>query len=178
MHDWSLSDFPHAPMPPNLQPPTHSSRRECSCFLLRRLSRTVSRLYDAHLEAVGLKTTQFSVLNTIARKAVAVSELAALLGLERSSLSRNIKPLLARGLIEIAPEGDRRLKPLRLTNTGQALLKDARMAWRDAQLHFEQTLGSQFTAEFHGDVHHVQRQIGALVEDGSRAAFGGARVRD
>ena len=66
----------------------------CTCFKLRKLTRAMSRLYDQHMATVGLKTTQYSVLTNAAREALPVAELAERLGTERTTLTRNLKPLI------------------------------------------------------------------------------------
>jgi DNA-binding MarR family transcriptional regulator len=135
------------------------ARLGCSCFVLRRLSRTVSRLYDQHLADVGLKTTQYSLLNTLARAPAAVSQLAEVLGLERTTLSRNIRPLIARGLIEIAHHADARRKMLCITAAGGRTLSEGRKAWRLAQDQLEETLGSDFVRELHGEISFAQKHL-------------------
>src|SRR5690554_5745904 len=67
----------------------------CSNMKLRRLTRLVSRHYDAYLSECGLKTTQYSLLATIAERGpLGQGELARLLSLDASTLTRNLRPLV------------------------------------------------------------------------------------
>lgn len=141
----------------------HKSDPRCSCFVLRRLSRTVSRLYDQHLAEVGLKTTQFSLLNTLSLGSATISELAFLLGLERTSLSRNLRPLISSRLIEIAPGSDAREKALRLSPEGRAMLRSGRRAWQLAQRQLVEVLGTKLVSELHSAVASAQRRVDELI---------------
>ncbi len=113
----------------------------CTCFRLRKLTRAVSRLYDQHMAVVGLKTTQYSLLKNIARQSRPVSELAELLAIERTTLTRNLKPLIDVGWVALASGVDSRQRIITITATGLAKIDAARTAWRTAQTELETTLG-------------------------------------
>jgi DNA-binding MarR family transcriptional regulator len=106
-----------------------------ACFALhaRMTARILSRSYDAALRPLGLKVPQFGILGAIGHGA-AISEtaLADRLGLERTTLVRNLKVLAEKGWVEVAP-GDGRSLRHRLTPAGQALLDAAIPLWRQAQ---------------------------------------------
>jgi DNA-binding MarR family transcriptional regulator len=113
----------------------------CTCFRLRKLTRTVSRLYDQHMAVVGLKTTQYSLLKNIARQSRPVSELADLLAIERTTLTRNLKPLVDAKWVTMAPGADSRQRFVSITEAGLDKIRAARAAWRTAQTELEDTLG-------------------------------------
>ncbi len=113
----------------------------CTCFRLRKLTRTMSRLYDQHLAAVGLKTTQYSLLKNIARRSRPVSELADLLAIERTTLTRNLKPLVDARWVTLVAGADSRQRFVSITEAGLAKIGAARAAWRTAQTELEDTLG-------------------------------------
>jgi DNA-binding MarR family transcriptional regulator len=113
----------------------------CTCFRLRKLTRTVSRLYDQHMAVVGLKTTQYSLLKNIARQDRPVSELAELLAIERTTLTRNLKPLVDARWVAMAAGLDGRQRIVTITDAGRAKISAARAAWRAAQTELEDTLG-------------------------------------
>lgn len=108
--------------------------RECAALRARMASRKISRAFDEALRPLDLKVTQFTLLSAIRRGAPeSISGLAEALAMERTTLTRNLRILERRGLIEIGPEGRRRARALRLTEKGEALLERALPLWRRAQ---------------------------------------------
>ena len=127
-----------------------SPRKRCSCFLLRKLTRRVTQAYDAALAEAGLTITQYSLLAHLARGAGgSVSALAARMGMDRTTLIRNLKPLVAAGWVRY---GERRAgKPaaLELSAAGRARLRAAVPLWDRAQGEFESLLGAKRVAGLH-----------------------------
>jgi DNA-binding MarR family transcriptional regulator len=110
---------------------------------LRRAARALTQLYDDTMAPAGLRVTQFSLLNTLARSGpVRITELAALALLDRTALSRNLEPLAA-GLVRIAAGRDARTREVSLTRAGEAALAKAMPYWRRAQVQVAQQLGQQ-----------------------------------
>src|SRR5579872_4537459 len=89
-------------------------RDHCLCLSLQRASRVMARRYDEALRPAHLTNGQFSLLMSLNRaKPPNVAEVAALLGMDRTTLTANLKPLARRGLLEIAvDEEDRRSRRL------------------------------------------------------------------
>ncbi len=113
---------------------TTEVERECAALRARIASRKVSRIFDEALRPLGLKVTQFTLLAAIERGAPSsITELAEALAMERTTLTRNLRVLERRGLIEIGPEGRHRSRPLRVTKKGEALLHAALPVWRNVQ---------------------------------------------
>ena len=137
----------------------------CTCFKLRKLARTVSRLYDQHLAAAGLKTTQYSVLANAAREALPVAALAERLGTERTTLTRNLKPLLDAGWLELLPGVDSRQRIVTITDAGRVKLAAAYVHWRAAQTEFETLMGVDAVRELHGRLDATLAQVSPLIED-------------
>jgi DNA-binding MarR family transcriptional regulator len=137
----------------------------CSCFALRKLARTVSRLYDQHLAAAGLKTTQYSVLAKAAREALPVAALAELLGTERTTLTRNLKPLVDAGWIALEAGADSRQRIVTITDAGRAKLKSAYPAWRAAQDAFERSVGIDAVHGLHLQMDSTLAQVTPLLEE-------------
>src|SRR5919199_1509329 len=82
----------------------------CYCFGLRRAARIVTQHYDRHLRPAGLRATQFTILATLAQTGpMPLSRLARRLGLERTTLTRNLRPLEAKGWLTVNVEEDRRV---------------------------------------------------------------------
>ena len=120
----------------------------CAFFQIRRASRTISRFYDRALRPSGLKITQFSLLSAVRELGpVSITALAEVLGLERTSLSRNLRPLEKQGLIRVSPEGYKRTRTVELTVAGRALWREARGLWEQAQSAIDAHLGAERAAQ-------------------------------
>lgn len=108
-----------------------------SCFAnrLRAVSRAISKQYDAGLRPLDIKVSQLSVLTAVSMGggALTIVEIAAQLGMDRSTLSRNLDPLERRGLVEVGPEARHRARKVALTEAGAALLRAAYPLWQQSQ---------------------------------------------
>jgi DNA-binding MarR family transcriptional regulator len=106
----------------------------CFCNVLRQASRAVSRLYDEELRSVGLRTTQLSLLHVLGRAGpVRQGDLGDLIHLEETTVTRNLRPLVAAGWVSVRSGDDRREKIVTITDAGTAKLREARPAWERAQ---------------------------------------------
>jgi DNA-binding MarR family transcriptional regulator len=106
----------------------------CLSFALRQASRAVSRLYDEELRGVGLRTTQYSLLQSLRRSGeVRQRDLAERTLHDETSLTRGLRPLLEAGWVAVRAGDDRREKWFRITDDGVAKLQMARPAWERAQ---------------------------------------------
>ena len=104
----------------------------CMGMRVRRAAR--ANHYDKHLKPAGLKGTQFTLLNTIFMNPAAnIGQLADILGLDRTTLNRNLKPLERKGLIRSGSGKDPRTRTLKLTNEGTTILQNALPYWLEAQ---------------------------------------------
>jgi DNA-binding MarR family transcriptional regulator len=100
-------------------------------------------LYDDALAPLGIKVTQFSVLRTVQRMGkVSLSELAAEMALDRSTLGRNLRLLERIGLVDLSDGDDQRVRSARLTRRGQSQLRRAIPLWEEAQGKVRARLGS------------------------------------
>jgi DNA-binding MarR family transcriptional regulator len=115
---------------------------ECTAHGLRKAARALSRLYDQAMAPAGLRGTQFDLLValSLAREAP-VAKVAEELGLDRTTLTRNLGPLERDGLVESVPGDDRRVRRLRLTERGHDVLADALPRWERAQRQVVAALG-------------------------------------
>lgn len=115
----------------------------CICTHLRRAARGVSRHYDEALEGFGINVAQFSLLRHLQRlDKPSISTLAEAMGLERSTLGRNLKVLEADGLVALAEGSDLRNRVVLLTAEGAERLRLAEPAWEKAQAGLVETLGA------------------------------------
>ena len=122
----------------------------CTSFKLRQLARRVGRHYDQQVATVGLKTTQYSLLSHIAQLGpLRPSDLAARMGLEPSTLTRNLAPLVAQGWVEVRAGDDGRSRSVSLTAAGRAKRSEAQRAWKQAQLALNQRLGVERVLQLH-----------------------------
>ena len=105
----------------------------CACLQLRKAARRVTQLYDRALRPVGLRATQLPVLMTLsARPVLPITVLAQSLVLDRTTLSRNLTPLVRRGLVEVDSDGGR-THEVKLTAKGHAVMARAIPLWARAQ---------------------------------------------
>jgi DNA-binding MarR family transcriptional regulator len=142
----------------------------CTCFAVRRLARRVTQLYDQHLAGLGIRTTQYSLLSHVrARPGRPMGELALRMGMDRSTLTRNLRPLVDAGLAATERAQDRRTVSVSLTEKGRRLLADARVQWRRAQDDLECRLGVDKVQRLH---RAVEQASGRLEFDGDEAARG------
>lgn len=109
--------------------------RGCVCTALRKASRAVTQHYEASFRGSGLRATQFTILSTLAQTGpMPISRLAAFLGMERTTLTRNLGPLAKRGLIDVVnSDGDGRVRRAAITAAGEEAARDNLAAWRKAQ---------------------------------------------
>jgi DNA-binding MarR family transcriptional regulator len=117
---------------------------DCTAASLRRAARALSSLYDAHLAETGLRGTQFSLLVAISLMGEpAVTMLAERLGLDRTTMTRNLAPLVRDGLLEDAAAGDRRVHSVKLTAKGRRTVERALPLWDAAQAEVSRALGER-----------------------------------
>ncbi|MGC4054814.1 MAG: MarR family winged helix-turn-helix transcriptional regulator [Paludibaculum sp.] len=113
--------------------PDPLSDLHCMCANLRRAARLVTQLYSQEMEH-WLEPAQYSLLTAISMsKAAGQTALGRILGLDKTTLSRNLKVLQRNHWIAPAASEDRRVRGYRLTEEGQALLDRANPAWLRAQ---------------------------------------------
>jgi DNA-binding MarR family transcriptional regulator len=118
-------------------------RDHCLCMHVRRAARAIARRYDKALRPVGLTNGQFSLLMSLNRPAPPVmGEAAALLAMDRTTLTANLKPLERRGLVETLPDGkDKRSRRLALMPEGRQVLAAAMPIWERAQAENQALVG-------------------------------------
>ena len=121
-----------------------SACADCACFNIRKASRVVTQHYDEMMSPTGLRGTQFSILvvASIFGK-ITISVLADKLVMDRTTLTRNLKPLEKQGMIQVVPGQDRRTRAVRLTESGQQTLAEALPLWQAAQKKLIDKMGQQ-----------------------------------
>jgi DNA-binding MarR family transcriptional regulator len=126
---------------------------QCACHRMRMAARAVTRLYDEELRESGLRATQVSVLVAIAvDEVMSIAALAKFMGMDRSTLTRNLRPLERDGLVKLGSEGWRRSRTVEITKKGRSRLKDALPLWEKAQAALRRKLGDKRWDLIHDDL--------------------------
>ena len=121
-----------------------AAAENCVCFNLRRVSRVVTQFYDAEMRRHGIRPTQGSILAALgAKETWTMAELSEFLGMERTTLVRNLRPLQRDGLARASGGGHGNLVELSITNKGRKLIEKLRPAWKSSQSAAVKTLGER-----------------------------------
>jgi DNA-binding MarR family transcriptional regulator len=119
-----------------------------ACFNLRKASRVITQHFDEILKPSGLHVTQFTLLAAVAIvKSATINELAEILVMDRTTLTRNLKPLERESWLKSEPGQDQRTRVISLTANGEAVLAKALPLWKQAQSSVEEMLGQQRMSE-------------------------------
>ena len=122
----------------------------CTNLKLRQLGRRVTSHYDAELAKTGLRVTQYSLLSHVVKLGpLRPVDLAAAMRMSASTLSRNLQPLVAQGLLETQPGEDARSRLVLATEAGQLRRAEAQRRWRTAQEQLNQILGVERVLALH-----------------------------
>ena len=129
---------------------SHRSRSElvkcfdCACFNIRKASRAVTQLFDGMLQPSGLRSTQFTLLVVLSHAGpITITRLGQTLVMDRTTLTRNLKPLANQELVKIGPGKDQRTRVVALTPRGQGALAMAFPLWEKAQASVIKRLGRE-----------------------------------
>jgi DNA-binding MarR family transcriptional regulator len=130
------------------KPPSQAKPQGCTNLQLRQLTRRVSQRYDVAMARAGLKTTQYSLLSYVVKLGpIRPADLAQAMEMEPSTLTRNLKPLITAGWVELAAGDDGRSRSISATPDGRE--KRAQAHWKQAQLSLNQTLGVERVLALH-----------------------------
>jgi DNA-binding MarR family transcriptional regulator len=140
-------------------------KSRCTCFLLRRLTRRVTQVYDAALLPAGLTITQYSLLAHLLRlPGLSASALAGHMGMDRTTLLRTLRPVIDAGWVRQGNGSPGRPAKLALSAPGAAKLREARPLWEKAQRSIEGAIGDRRVATLHA---LIDASLAALREDAS-----------
>ena len=154
-----------------LSPPLHaaSTLQGCTNFKLRQLTRRVSQYYDAELARAGLKTTQYSLLSHVLKLGpIRPGDLAQSMKMDASTLTRNLKPLLAAGWVKLAAGVDGRSRLISVTEAGREKRQDAQRHWKAAQTSLNRVLGMTRMLALHALIDETQELLAPAVRHGQR----------
>jgi len=131
-------------------PTPGSAPRGCTNLKLRQAARLVTRHYETQMAEAGLTITQYSLLShAVVLGPLRAGELAAAMQLDASTLTRNLRPLVAAGWLRVQPGADARSRVVEATPAGRAQRAAAQKAWKRAQLALNHKLGSARVAALH-----------------------------
>jgi DNA-binding MarR family transcriptional regulator len=134
--------------------------RTCACFNLRRAARLVTQRFDEAFRGLGLRATQLSVLTAVNNVPDApLSKLARVLGMDRTSLTRNLQVLERMGLISGKEGDDKRQRRIGITPEGVLVLKNAFPIWRQVQTEVEEAIGTEKWEALLSGLHEVARKF-------------------
>ena len=118
----------------------------------------MTQLYDDALAPSGLRLTQFGLLRTLARRGtLTITSLATEMLLDRTALSRNLDPLVARDLVEVVAGHDLRTRHVTMTAAGKRALGVAEPHWANAQREVSRRVGKDRLAELYALLEDVER---------------------
>lgn len=131
---------------------------DCACFNVRKAARVITQNFDEIMQPSGIRATQFTILVMIASSdAATLSELADKLVMDRTTLTRNLKPLQEQGLIKDMSGTDRRTRSINLTSKGRRVVLKALPLWKRAQTRMTRHLGEQRFADLLGELRSFER---------------------
>src|SRR6476661_2372786 len=121
-----------------------SATENCVCFNLRWVTRAVTQFYDSEMRRHGIRPTQGTILaSLIAKDSWNMAELSDWLGMERTTLVRNLRPLQRDGLVKVGGGGRGRVVELAITAKGRKQVEKIMPAWKSAQSAAVKTLGEK-----------------------------------
>ena len=139
-----------------------STAATCISTRVRQLSRIVTRVYDDALRPLGITASQFTLLTQLAQQdGITAVEIGHSLDIEKSTLSRYLKRLLALGHITMDPPAGRRGRGLHLTPKGESVIKHAYPVWMDAQSRTVKTMGADSRTTLDGLLAQAERLAAA-----------------
>jgi len=116
----------------------------CLCASFRRASRALTQHYDEALRPLGLRATQFTVLQALSiAKNVTQGQLGRILAMDSTTLTRTLEIMSAHGWIAKVPGKDRRVRRLRLAPSGENLLRRALPRWEQVQSRLRRRMGAE-----------------------------------
>jgi DNA-binding MarR family transcriptional regulator len=137
----------------------------CTNLKLRQLMRRVAQLYDAEVGKTGLRGTQYSLLSYVARLGpVRPVDLAAVMKVDASTLTRNLRPLMAAGYVTLDPGPDARSRLVNCTQAGRDKRQEAQRRWRAAQESLNERLGAARVVALHALLDECQDLLADVPE--------------
>lgn len=130
----------------------------CACFNVRKSARVLTQHYDTAMQSIDLRVTQFTILAALsAQSGITVTDLADFLMMDRTTLTRNLRPLENQGLVKTQPGDDRRTRLIKLSKKGMNKLEKAIPLWKQAQKDVTDYMGQKRFTDFLSELNYVER---------------------
>jgi DNA-binding MarR family transcriptional regulator len=134
------------------------SEDTCTCGELRKAARAITLLYDNAFKSAGLLSTQFGVLHAIYNiDSTRISDLADKLGMDRTTLTRNLSVLERNAFIEISEGKDHRTRIVTATQKGRNAVSKTILLWNEIQRKVKQKMGENLW-------HELMQNLGELLK--------------
>jgi DNA-binding MarR family transcriptional regulator len=128
----------------------------CMCGSFRRTSRALTQMYEEALRPLGLRATQLTILQVLARAGdVSQGQLGEMLAMDSSSLTRTLAIMRRAGWVSEQRGEDRRERRIRLSSAGESKLKRALPVWEKVQSRLRGKLGKRGWENLLQLTHHV-----------------------
>ncbi len=138
----------------------------CLDYNLRKASRIAAHHYEEVMKPCGLRNTQFSLLvATCLMDNPLINDLAQVLGMDRTTVSRNVKPLQRDGFLSIVPGEDKRSRHIVVTVAGKQRLLQAIPLWQKANQSLQQKVGLENTQQLLETLNTFANQLSGLLEN-------------
>lgn len=138
----------------------------CTNIKLRQLMRRVAQHYDAEVGKIGLKTTQYSLLSYVVKLGpIRPVDLARQMKIDASTLSRNMRPLIDAGWLELGAGADGRSRLVSVTQAGREKRQEAQRRWRVAQEGINHMLGATRVVELHALIDQCLELLSPLPDE-------------
>ena len=132
----------------------------CACFNIRRVSRVITQFFGAEVRRHGMRPTQTPILRALlAKRGWRMAEMSEWLGMERTTLLRNLRPLQRDGLVRAKGAGRGGHVELEITEKGRAALAKTQPAWRSAQDKVVAILGKERWSAIISDLADVATKL-------------------
>jgi len=130
----------------------------CACFNVRKSARVITKHFDEALQQLELKPTQFTILAVLSSvDAITVTDLADFMILDRTTLTRNLRPLEKQGMIKTGAGEDRRTRMISLSKKGLNKLEKAIPLWKQAQKDVTKYMGNNRFDKFLNELNYVEK---------------------
>jgi len=138
---------------------------QCTGASVRRLARRITSFYEHYMRSTGLKLSQYSLLAHLSETPQTLMQLATRVEMDRTTLTRCIKPLLASGWVARVEGSDGRQHLVILTAAGKQRRTEARQSWQSAQLALEAQLGREFVTTLHTQLDYALSQLKPALDE-------------
>ncbi len=132
--------------------------QNCACFNVRKSARVLTQHYDIAMQPIDLRVTQFTILAVLSsHSGITVTDLADYLMMDRTTLTRNLRPLETQGLVNTRPGDDKRTRLIELSKKGKNKLEKAIPLWKKAQKQVTEYMGNNRFNDFLTELNYVDK---------------------